>query len=554
MATTLNLKRTAQSEEVARSAGIVSIAIFMSRVTGLLREMVMAQKFGAGFSYDAFLLGFRIPNLTRDLFAEGALSSAFVPTFTKYLAEGDREGAARLSNLVATAIIVIVGLFCLLGVFFAPGLVWLLAPGYAAVPGKFELAVQMTRIMFPFLLLVALAAQAMGVLNACSIFGLPAMASTFFNVGAVFFGLVFGFYVGPHIGITPIEGMAYGVVLGGALQLVWQVPSLRAAGFAFKVDFQWSHPGLQQIFRLMIPALLGNAAVQINVMVNTNFASRLSDPLRGPDGPVSWLAYAFRFMQLPLGLFGVAFASAVLPSVSRSAASANYEEFRKTLSRSLNMVFLLTIPSSIGLAVLGRPIIGAIFQGGKFQFYDTQQTAIALSCYAVGLVGYAATKMLNPAFYALDDANTPMYVSLLSILVNFGVAWMLLFVFHLGHAALALSTSVVAIVASLVLFERLRRRLGGIEGRYIMHGFTRIAAGSVVMALPVWLVSVQMTRWLGVSRWADLANLAVSLPVGLLAFVAILRYLKIDEVRFALDVFASPFLSRFQSLRAKIRE
>ncbi len=554
MATTLNLKRTVQSEQVARSAGVVSIAIFMSRITGLVREMVMAQKFGAGFSYDAFLLGFRIPNLTRDLFAEGALSSAFVPTFTKYLAEGDKEGAARLSNLVATAIIAIVGLICLLGVVFAPGLVWLLAPGYAAVPGKFELAVQMTRIMFPFLLLVALAAQAMGMLNSCNVFGVPAMASTFFNIGSVIFGLVLGFYIGPHIGITAIEGMAYGVVLGGALQLVWQIPSLRSAGFAFKLDFHWSHPGLQQIFRLMIPAILGNAAVQINVMVNTNFASRLSDPLRGPDGPVSWLAYAFRFMQLPLGLFGVAFASAVLPSVSRSAASANYEEFRKTLSRSLNMVFLLTIPSSIGLAVLGRPIIGAIFQGGKFQFYDTQQTAVALSCYAVGLVGYAATKMLNPAFYALDEANTPMFVSLLSILVNFGVAWVLLFVFHLGHAALALSTSVVAIVASLVLFERLRRRLGGIEGRYLMHGFTRITAGSILMALPVWAASFQMARWLGVSRWADLANLAVSLPVGLLAFVIILRYLKIDEVRFALDVFASPFLSRLRTLRAKIRE
>jgi putative peptidoglycan lipid II flippase len=554
MATTLNLKRTAQSEQVARSAGVVSIAIFMSRLTGLVREMVMAQKFGAGFSYDAFLLGFRIPNLTRDLFAEGALSSAFVPTFTKYLAEGDKEGAARLSNLVATAIIAIVGLICLLGVIFAPVLVWLLAPGFAAVPGKFELAVQMTRIMFPFLLLVALAAQAMGMLNACNVFGVPALASTFFNLGSVIFGLALGVYIGPHIGMTAIEGMAYGVVLGGALQLVWQIPSLRSAGFAFKLDFQWSHPGLQQIFRLMIPAILGNAAVQINVMVNTNFASRLSDPLRGPDGPVSWLAYAFRFMQLPLGLFGVAFAAAVLPSVSRSAASANYEEFRKTLSRSLNMVFLLTIPSSIGLVVLGRPIIGAIFQGGKFQFYDTQQTAIALSCYAVGLVGYAATKMLNPAFYALDEANTPMFVSLLSILVNFGVACVLLFVFHLGHAALALSTSVVAIVASLVLFERLRRRLGGIEGRYLMHGFTRIAAGSILMALPVWASSFQMTRWLGVSRWADLANLAVSLPVGLLAFVIILRYLKIDEVHFALDVFVSPFVSRIQSLRAKIRE
>src|SRR5580704_10885730 len=323
MATTLNLQRTVQSEQVARSAGIVSIAILMSRITGLLREMVMAHKFGAGFAYDSFLLGFRIPNLARDLFAEGALSAAFVPTFTSYLARGEKEEAARLSNLVATAIIVIVGAFCLIGVIFSPALVRLLAPGFSAVPGKLDLAVHMTRIMFPFLLLVALAAQAMGVLNANDIYGIPAMASTFFNISAVAFGLGLGFWLGPYIGLTSIEGMAYGVVLGGVVQLIWQLPSLARAGFAFRPDFGWSHPGLQQIFRLMLPAILGNAAVQINVMVNTNLASRLADPVRGLDGPVSWLAYAFRFMQLPLGLFGVAFASAMLPSVARSAASGN---------------------------------------------------------------------------------------------------------------------------------------------------------------------------------------------------------------------------------------
>ncbi len=226
-------------------------------------------------------------------------------------------------------------------------------------------------------------------------------------------------------------------------------------GFTFRPAFNWSHPGLQQIFRLMGPAILGNAAIQINVTVNTNLASRLSDPLRGPDGPVSWLTYAFRFMQFPLGLFGVAFASALLPSVSRSAAVSNFEEFRKTFSRSLALVFLLTIPSSLGLIVLGRPIIGAIFQSGRFDSYDTKQTAVALSCYAIGLLGYTGTKIMNPAFYALSDARTPMYVSLLSVLINFCMAVILLKYFHLGYAALALSTSSVAVVSSLFLFEGL---------------------------------------------------------------------------------------------------
>ncbi|HSU54876.1 MAG TPA: murein biosynthesis integral membrane protein MurJ, partial [Candidatus Dormibacteraeota bacterium] len=363
-----------QSAQVARSAGVVSLAILSSRLTGLLREMVMAQKFGAGYAYDAYLLGFRLPNLTRDLFAEGALSSAFVPTFTAYLDQKKHDEAARLANLVGTVILVVVGSFVVLGSIFSPQIVLLLAPGYTEVPGKFQLAVHLTRVMFPFLLLVSLSAQAMGVLNANNQFGVPATASTCFNITSVALGLLLGFELGPYIGISPIEGMGYGVVLGGIMQLLWQVPSLRRFGFGFRLDFAWNHPGLHQIFRLMIPAIVGNAAVQLNVMVNTNFASRISDPIRGADGPVSWLAYAFRFMQLPLGLFGVSFASAILPSVSRSAASGNLEEFRKTVSQSAGTVLLMTVPSSVGLILLGKPIIGAIFQGGRFQTYDTQQT------------------------------------------------------------------------------------------------------------------------------------------------------------------------------------
>src|SRR5579859_6235809 len=419
-------KSTEKHESVVRSAGVVSAAIFMSRITGLVREIAMARLFGAGQVYDAFLLGFRIPNLTRDLFAEGALSSAFVPIFTKYLSTKGKAEAAELSNLVATALIAVVGLFCVLGMVFSPQLVELLAPGFAAVPGKFELAVKLTRIMFPFLLLVALAAQAMGILNACNQFGVPALSSTFFNIGSLGFGLALGFLIGPRIGISPIEGMAYGVVLGGAWQLFWQVPSLLRAGFAFRPRVNLSHPGLRNILSLMGPAIVGNASVQVNVMVNTNFASSITDAAGHViNGPVSWLGYAFRFMQLPLGLFGVAIASATLPAVSRSAALGDMDGFRQTLARSLGMIFLLTLPSSVGLIVLGRTMIGAIYQGGKFSALDTEQTAVALSCYAIGLAGYSALKVLNPAFYALHDARTPMIVSVLSIAVNYFTASLL---------------------------------------------------------------------------------------------------------------------------------
>ncbi len=536
----------APHENVVRSAGVVSIAVAMSRVTGLVRESIMARLFGAGLIYDAFMLGFRIPNLTRDLFAEGALSSAFVPIFTDYLSTRDKSEAARLANLVATAIVIVVGGVCALGMIFAPVLVHLLAPGYAAVPGKFELAVRMTRIMFPFLLVVALAAQAMGVLNACNRFGVPAMASTFFNIGSVGFGILIGYVLGPAMHVSHIEGMAVGVVLGGVLQLAWQLPSLHALGFHFRPMLNWSDPGLVRIMKLMVPAILGSAAVQINVMVNTNFASTIFDPQRGYDGPVSWLSYAFRFMQLPLGLFGVAMASATLPSISRSAAAGQMDEFRKTLSKSLGMVFLLTVPSSVGLIVLGKSIIGAIYQGGKFHVYDTQQTALALSCYAVGLAGYAALKVLTPAFYALGDARMPMIVSLASIGINYAAAFTMIRVAKIGHAGLAMSTSAVALFGFVVLFAILRVRIGGVYGQELARGIGKVLVASTVMGAAVWAASHGMEKWLGVSQLARLADLAVSLPVGLAVFYGMCRVLGVDELDLAIRAFTSPVRRRLK--------
>jgi putative peptidoglycan lipid II flippase len=525
----------APAESVVRSAGMVSVAMAMSRITGLVREIVMARLFGAGFVYDAFLLGFRIPNLTRDLFAEGALSSAFVPIFTQTLAHKGRKEAALLSNLVATALIIVVGLFCLCGIVFTPAWVNLLASGFHQVPGKFELAVKLTRIMFGFLLLVALAAQAMGVLNACNRFAVPALASTFFNIGSVAFGLILGYLLGPHLGIEPITGMAIGVVFGGALQLVWQLPALRAEGFRFRPAIDWRNPLLRKILRLMGPAILGNAAVQINVLVITNFASRIPG-----NGPVSWLSYSFRFMQLPLGLFGVAIASATLPSISRSAGIGNFDEFRRTLSKSLGMVFLLTLPSSVGLIVLGRTMIGAIYQGGKFSAYDTEQTALALSCYALGLAGYSALKVLNPAFYALHDARTPMLVSLLSIAVNYFTASLLFRFTGLGHAGLALSTAAVATFGGAALFVILRNRIGGIYGRNLIESIWKIIGASAVMGAVVLVSSNAIEGWLGVSRGGRLADLALSIPLGFVVFYAVCRMLRVSELELATRALSNP--------------
>ncbi len=526
---------------IARSAGVVSAAVLMSRVTGLVRESVMASLFGASQAYDAYVLGFRIPNLMRDLFAEGALSSAFVPIFTRYLTTRSREEALRLFNLVMTAIIIIVGALCALGVAFSPQLVDLFAHGFRQVPGKYELAVRLTRIMFPFLLLVALAAQAMGVLNACRKFGIPALSSVMFNVGSVVFGLILGFVLGPHLGIQPIYGMAWGVMMGGALQVVFQIPSLVKAGFAFRPAIDFQHEGLRSVLRLMGPALLGSASTQINILVNTNFAAGMRDAAGlVMNGPVSWLSYAYRFMQFPLGVFGVAIAAATLPEIARSASRNDFREFRDTLSRSLSMVLVLTIPSSIGLAVLGPSIVGAIYQYHKFTAFDTHETALALSCYAAGLAGYASLKVLVPAFYALNDARTPMLVSLFSVVVNFVTARYMVQT-PLRHAGLALATSAVSVASFLLLLTVLRRKIGSVNGDELYSTFWRTSAASVVMGCLCYTSSGLIHQWLGMTHRAAFTDLLVSIPMGAGVYFALCKVLGVTGIDQPLQMVARRF-------------
>ncbi|MEZ5398599.1 MAG: murein biosynthesis integral membrane protein MurJ [Bryobacteraceae bacterium] len=531
---------SAAAEGVVRSAGLVSAATMLSRVTGLVRESVIAGLFGARMEADAYRLAFLLPNLTRDLFAEGALSSAFVPTFTQELTTKGREEAARLANLVATAVILVVGTICILGVLAAPVLVDLFAPGFRATPGKTELAVRLTRTMFPFLLLVALAAQAMGVLNACNQFGVPSLAPTLFNIFSISSGLVIGFHYGPSLGISPIQGMAWGVLIGGVCQLMGQAPSLYRQGFRFRPGFDWSHPGLRHIVKLMGPAILGGASVQINVFVNTNLATYVDDPIRGVNGAVSWLNYAFRFFQLPLGLFGVAIASATVPSISRSLASGLHGEFRRTLNRSLGVAFLMTVPSTVGLIVLGEDMINAVFRRGEFNSYDARQTAFALSCYALGLAAYSGAKILNPAFYALKDSRTPMLISLGSIAINFVVATTLVKYTGLGHAGLALSTSSVALFAFFCQFLIMGRRVGGIHGRQLLSSTVRMGLAALGMGICVAMLRLAMWNWLGDVRWFSVAALAVCIPTGLGVFYGLCRLLRVEEMDLAMSGVLSP--------------
>jgi putative peptidoglycan lipid II flippase len=469
---------------------------------------VFAVSFGAGKELDAFITAFRIPNLLRDLFAEGALSAAFVTTFTQEFERKGPGAAWRLASLVVSALMVVVGGLCLLGIWFAPAVTRAIAPGFAEVPGKIELTVHLTRIMFPFLLMVALAAVAMGILNTRNRFGIPAAASAFFNLGSIVGGLACVSWFAPGYltnvlasirgtaasapdpvqSARAISGMAVGTLIGGLLQLLVQVPSLWRVGYRYRPTLAVRDPSLRQVLRLMAPATIGAAAVQVNVFVNNNFASFLG------NGPVSWLNVAFRLMQLPIGLFGVAVGTVTLPLVSRHAAHGDAEAMRTSIRQALELVALLCIPAAAGLAWFGVPVIGLIYEHGRFTAADTQAAAQALAGYAVGLAGYAGIKVLAPAFYALDDARTPMRVSVLSIAVNFGLNWLFVRGLGFGAVGLALSTSAVALANCAILLLVLRRRLGPLGGR-LGSTLGRIAVATALMLVAALALDATLEGW-----------------------------------------------------------
>ena len=545
---------------VARSAGVVGLAVMGSRILGLVREQVFATFFGAGFAMDAFIIAFRVPNLLRDLFAEGALSAAFVTTFSQTITRQGERAAWRLANLVNNGLIVVLTGVVLLGIVFAPEVVDLLVDPVAShadaatAAMTYDLAVRMTRIMFPFLLMVSLAAVAMGVLNTKDRYGVPASASTMFNVGAILGGVSCAWLMAPGYvaavfsggrlepagAAEAITGMAIGTLFGGVLQWLIQVPSLRSVGYRWQPILSFRDEGVRQVMRLMAPAIIGTAALQINVFVNTKFASGLG------EGPVSWLSYAFRLIYLPIGIFGVAISTATLPVASRAAALNDLSEFRRTIAASLRLTFLLTIPSAVGLIVLSRPIIALIFERGRFDAEDTRQTAIALCFNAVGLTAYSAVRVLAPSFYALKETRIPMLVSLVSILTNYVVATVTVEYLRIGHRGLALSISVVAIVNFLLLLFFMRAKLGGIEGWRMLSTLSRVLLASMVMGGACWQTSRQLDEWFGMTNFIGrLINVGGAITIGLLVFAASARLFRLEELTRLTGAIRSRFGRRF---------
>ena len=476
----------AQANRVnTKAAGIVGIAVMCSRVLGLIREQVFAWLFGGGREMDAFTVAFRTPNLLRDLFAEGALSTAFVTTFSKKIAAEGEQSAWKLANKVATLAAIFMSVVVCGGILIAPFLVRFLAPGFD--PEKSALTVQLAQLMYPFILLVSLGALVMGMLNARSVFGVPAMASSFFNIGSIVGGVTLGWMLDHSFGPRALYGLALGTVIGGALQLGVQLPALRKIGYRYRPDFDWKDEGVRTILRMMGPAIIAASSVQVNVMINTWFASWLE------DGTAYRLNIAFRLMQLPLGVFGVAIGTVTLPLLSRIAATGDRAEFGTVLGKGMRLAFVLTVPATVGLMMLARPIISLLYEHGKFSAHATDQAAIALQGYALGLCAYSALKILSPAFYAIDRRRTPMIVSFISIALNAVVNWFFAFYLKLGIRGLAVGTGIVALTNFLLLYFLMRRETSTLNARDLVVTLAKLAVaggalGAVCWAAQTWML------------------------------------------------------------------
>ena len=506
---------------LARAAGIVSLATLLSRVLGLIREQIFAAFFGAGFAVDAFQVAFRIPNLLRDLFAEGAMSAAFVPTLTQVQERQGPEAAMRLANLVINFLLVTVSVICLLGILFADRLVPWMAPGFGQVPGKLELTTQMTGIMTPFLLLVALAAAVMGVLNTRRVFFIPAIAPTMLNLALIASGFVIAPFC-PRFGLQPIVGMAFGVILGGLGQLLIQVPALYAQGFRWRAILSFRDPGVLRIVGLMAPAAIGLAATQVNIFVNTFLASLL------PQGSVSWLNYAYRLMQLPIGLFGVAIATVTLAEVSRHAARREMPELKRTISFSLRFGLFLTLPATLLLIALAHPIVALLYQHGRFGSRDSWETAQALWAYAVGLSAFSAVRVLVPVYYSLGMTRIPVTISFVTIALN--VALNLILMGPLQHRGLALATSIASVANFVLLFEVLRRKIGPMGGRLLARSAGKILLASVLAAMAAYVAATGVERVLGLTTVvARIAVVGSGIASAIAMYLAAVVALRIQE-------------------------
>jgi len=508
-----------EQASVTRAAWSISLVTAVSRILGFVRVMVIARIFGAGMVADAFFQAFRISNILRELLAEGSMSAAFIPVFTEYFHTKSQKEARELASSIFYILLFICIGVVTLGMAFSPAIVNAIAHGYVQYPEKFALTVKLTRIMFPYIMFVALSAVTMGVLNSLGSFTSPALAPVMLNLAMIGFAL----YVSPHMK-TPIVGLALGVVFGGLLQLLIQIPPLKKKGMGFLFMMRPRDPGVKKVGRLTIPVIGSQAATQINIFISSLIATYL------PEGSVSYLFYAMNLFQFPHGIFGIAIATAVLPSMSRQAAVGDYDGLKDTLSFGLRYILFIMVPSMVGLIVLSVPITSLLFQRGTFTYAATLNTAYALKFYSLGLWAYSSVRIINAAFYSLHDTRTPVMGAFVAVTVNTSLS--LLLMGPLKHGGLALATATASAVNMSLLLFLFRRRMGRIGAKKIFKSAIKIVLAAAVMGVVCYYIGRGDLWALSGHTVKKGAIVGAAITAGLAVYSLILYFLGSEELSF----------------------
>jgi putative peptidoglycan lipid II flippase len=509
---------------ITKAAGIVGFWTSLSRISGFVRDLVIAIFLGAGVGSDAFFVAFRIPNLLRRLFAEGALSAAFVPTFIETLQKDGKDEGVKLARIAVTFSVIVLFVITFLGIVFTPQIVRVIAPGFFDDPEKFSLTTQLTRIMFPYIFFISLVALVSGALNSLGRFAAPAAAPILLNISMIGGILI----LTKSLNWSPGYSLSWAVALAGLLQLLLQVPFLMREGITIKPDFHFGYPPLRRMGRLFVPAAIGGAVYQVNVLVGTMLASLL------PVGSVSWLYYADRLVEMPLGIFAIALGSAALPSMSRLASSGDLKGLGDSVSFSLRLIAFFIIPASVGLIVLREPIVSVLFQHGRFTSTDTIETSYALLWYTAGLWAFSGLKVVTQAFFSLKDTRTPLWVSLFAVVVNLGAG--ILLMNPMKHGGLALATTIAATFNFLILFLILIRRIKWFEISAFLASIARISAASFIMGVFLVLMR-EFGLWSQGINWENLAVLLACVMGGVGVYGICAYFLKCEQMRSIKSVF-----------------
>lgn len=517
---------SSENKKMVKAAGTVGIYTLLSRILGFVRDMMMAGYFGSGLITDAFIAAFRLPNLMRRLLAEGSLVLAFVPVFSETLEAKGQDEAFRLAESSFKVLTLILAVLTLCGILFASYVLMVIAPGFMDEPGKMELAVTLTRIVFPYVFFICLVALCMGVLNSLGHFAAPALAPVLLNV--VMIAGMWGGAMFSQDSRVRIMILAWSVIVGGVIQLMLQVPFLWKKGFRFRRTTPLVHPGVRQIGRLMLPSIVGAGVYQVNIVSGTILASFLL------EGSISWLYYADRVFQFPLGIFAISMGTAVLPSLSRQAAAGDMDGLKQTFAQGLRFVFYITLPATAGLVALATPIVAVLFKRGEFGVYDLEMTSQALVYFSLGLCPVAAVRVAAPVFYARKDAITPVRIAVFSILLNITLSIVLMG--PLKHGGLALATSLASAVNLALLVFMIRRQLGTVGGFAIAASIMRSFFCALVMGICVHILAIYVFRSYNGPSLSMLSGLALCIAAGIAVYVLLSRIMNSPELETVLSL------------------